>query len=63
MVRGDNIDLGLWKFIKTQELLIPVDTHILRVSRELGLTSKKSASLRAAMEITNNLKNIPRMTL
>ncbi len=56
MVRDDNIDLGLWKFINPEELLIPVDTHILRVSRLLGFTSKKSASFGAALEITKHLK-------
>ena len=56
MVRDDNIDLGLWKFIKAQELVIPLDTHIFRVSKELGLTRKKTSSLSTAMEITDNLK-------
>ena len=56
MVRDDNIDLGLWKFISPQELVIPLDTHIFRVSKELGLTRKKTSSLSTAMEITDNLK-------
>jgi uncharacterized protein (TIGR02757 family) len=57
MVRDDNVDLGLWKFISPQELVIPLDTHIFRVSKELGFTSKKTASLNTAIEITDNLKN------
>lgn len=57
MVRDDNIDLGLWKFINPQELVIPVDTHILKVSRALGFTSRKNASLGTALEITHRLKN------
>ena len=56
MVRKDNIDLGLWKFISPEELVIPLDTHIFRVSKELGLTSKKAASMNAAVEITTGLK-------
>jgi uncharacterized protein (TIGR02757 family) len=56
MVRDDNIDLGLWKFINPQELVIPLDTHIFRVSKELGLTQKRTASLNTAIEITDNLK-------
>jgi len=56
MVREDNIDLGLWNFISRDELVIPLDTHISQVSRALGLTSRKSASLKTAMEITDNLR-------
>ncbi len=56
MVRKDNIDVGLWKFIRPDELIIPLDTHIFRISKELGFVSRKSPSLSAAMEITANLK-------
>jgi uncharacterized protein (TIGR02757 family) len=56
MVRKDNIDLGLWDFISPQDLIIPLDTHIFRVANELALTSKRTASLRTAIEITDNLK-------
>ncbi len=58
MVRDDNIDMGLWKFINPRELVIPLDTHIFRVAKELGLTSRKTASLRTAIEITDNLKRV-----
>ena len=56
MARDDNIDLGLWNFISPQELVIPLDTHIFQVANELGLTSTRTASLRTAIEITDNLK-------
>ncbi|SPD75071.1 conserved hypothetical protein [uncultured Desulfobacterium sp.] len=56
MVRKDNIDIGLWDFISPKELVIPLDTHIFRVSKELGFTSKKAPSLNAAIEITDSLK-------
>ncbi len=56
MVRNDNIDLGLWEFISPKELVIPLDTHIFRTSKELGFTVKRSASLSTAIEITDNLK-------
>jgi len=56
MVRDDRIDLGLWKFISPAELVIPLDTHIFRVSKELGFTSKRTASLGTALEITENLR-------
>ncbi len=56
MVRSDNVDLGLWNFISPQELVIPLDTHIFRVSKDLGFTSRRSASLNTALEITDSLK-------
>jgi uncharacterized protein (TIGR02757 family) len=56
MVRKDNIDLGLWTFIKPSELVIPLDTHISQKSKELGLTERKSPSLKTALDITNSLK-------
>lgn len=56
MVRKDNIDLGLWNEIKTFQLIIPLDTHILKVSRYFGLTKRKSLSWNMAVEITENLK-------
>ena len=56
MVRHDNIDLGFWNFIPTGELVMPLDTHIFRVSRELCLTRRCSASLNTAIEITENLR-------
>lgn len=56
MVRKDDIDFGIWKAIRTDELIIPVDTHIARISRELGLTKRKVVSWQMAEEITENLK-------
>lgn len=57
MVRKDNIDLGLWDFIDAGELVIPLDTHIFRVARNLGFTSRRTPSASAASEITNALKS------
>jgi len=50
------MDLGLWKKIPSSILLIPVDTHVLRISRHLGFTKRKDNSWRTAQEITNVLK-------
>ncbi len=59
MVReNDGIDFGVWTFIPTSELTIPVDTHVARVSKELGLTSRKSTSWKMAREITENLQKL-----
>lgn len=53
---GDGIDLGLWDDVSAAQLIIPVDTHISRISRYLGLTSRKSADWRMAQEITAALR-------
>jgi uncharacterized protein (TIGR02757 family) len=56
MIRpADGVDLGLWP-ISPSELVIPVDTHIHRISRNLGLTDRKTASWATAEEITASLR-------
>jgi len=56
MVRNDELDFGLWKEISTSKLIIPVDTHIAKISKKLYLTKRETVSLKMAEEITNNLK-------
>lgn len=59
MVRGpDGIDFGLWRFIAPARLVIPVDTHIARMARLLGLTSRKNADWKMALEITRALRTL-----
>ncbi|MDC3954643.1 TIGR02757 family protein [Polyangium jinanense] len=54
---ADGVDLGLWD-VPTSRLIIPVDTHIHKLSRNLGLTERKSADFRAAEEITAALARL-----
>jgi uncharacterized protein (TIGR02757 family) len=56
MVRKDELDFGLWKGIRTGQLIIPVDTHIARIAQRLKLTQCKNVSWKMAEEITENLK-------
>lgn len=56
MVRSADIDFGLWKRIPQNKLIIPLDTHIGRVSRCLGLTKRASNDWRTAEEITESLR-------
>lgn len=51
---SDGVDLGLFPF-PAAELVIPLDTHVHRISRNLGLTRRRDASLRTAIEITDAL--------
>ncbi len=55
----DGIDLGLWAgnpALRPEQLLIPLDTHLFKISRQLGLTKKKTANWAAAVEVTNALR-------
>lgn len=56
MVRKDEIDTGLWSEIGSEKLIMPVDTHIARITKSLGLVSRKSVDLKFAVELTNKLK-------
>ena len=56
MVRDDNIDMGLWSGVDTKDLIIPLDTHTFKVSQKLGLLTRKTYDLQAAIEITCKLK-------
>ena len=56
MIRKDELDFGLWQEIPTDKLIIPVDTHIAAISKELNLTKRKNVSWAMAEEITENLK-------
>jgi uncharacterized protein (TIGR02757 family) len=56
MVRKDELDFGLWREIPTSKLIIPVDTHVARICKQLKLTKRKNVSWKMAEEITNNLK-------
>ncbi len=56
MIRKDELDFGFWKEIPTSKLIIPVDTHIAKISKKLYLTKQETVSWKMAEEITNNLK-------
>jgi len=56
MVRKDELDFGLWSEIPTSKLIIPVDTHVARICKQLKLTRRKNVSWKMAEEITDNLK-------
>jgi uncharacterized protein (TIGR02757 family) len=57
MVRGpDGVDLGLWRDVPTSVLLVPLDTHVARVARRLGLTRRRDLSWRTAEEVTDALR-------
>lgn len=58
MVRDDRIDLGVWKKVRPAQLIVPLDTHIIRVGQCLRLTKLKSPGWRMAADITASLRAI-----
>ncbi len=60
MVRTDSpVDLGLWAdFIDRRTLIIPMDTHVLQQSVQLGLMTSKTATMTAARRLTAVLADI-----
>jgi len=60
MVRpADGIDLGQWD-VPTRALLIPVDTHVHKLARNLALTDRDDLSWKTAEEITAALRRFDR---
>ena len=58
MVRDDDVDAGLWRSIDKSKLIVPVDVHMSRLCRILGLYSRKTVSLSTAVKITESFAEI-----
>ena len=57
MVRPDDgVDCGVWSRVSPSRLVLPLDTHLLRVVRALGWTRRKSAGWPMALEATARLR-------
>jgi len=57
MVRTDKkgVDFGIWKNIKPSQLISPLDVHVARVARKIGLLNRKQNDWQAAVELTEAL--------
>ena len=60
MVRTDSpVDLGIWSdLIDQRSLIIPLDTHVIQQSLQLGLITSKTASMSVARKLTDKLLKI-----
>ena len=58
MVRSDFPDLGIYSTIKKENLLYPLDTHIVKISKILGFTKRNTIDYIMSEQITNNFKKI-----
>lgn len=58
VVRDDGVDLGLWKKIPPSKLIVPLDTHMIRLCKILGLHNSKTPSLATAVAVSNEFKKL-----
>ncbi|MBQ6971341.1 MAG: TIGR02757 family protein [Synergistaceae bacterium] len=58
LVRKDEVDPGGWEVLRPCDLVVPVDTHMHSIAMKLGLTSRKNADLKCAVEITDGFREI-----
>lgn len=58
MVRRDALDLGVWTRVSPAKLVVPLDTHVIRVGRCLRLTRRVSPGWPMARDITASLRRL-----
>jgi uncharacterized protein (TIGR02757 family) len=58
MVRTDVVDLGVWKSVAAARLIVPLDTHVIRLGHCLRLTRYQSPGWKMAAEITASLRAV-----
>jgi uncharacterized protein (TIGR02757 family) len=56
LVRKGPVDLGLWKSITPAALYIPLDVHVARTARKIGLLKRKTNDKKAVIELTEKLR-------
>ena len=60
MVRKDKqrVDFGIWKKISPADLIMPIDVHVARVSRALGILKRTQTDWQTAIELTNYCRTL-----
>ncbi len=58
MVRNDEIDIGCWKFIKPNQLFIPLDTHIYQWAVSLRLIPQHPLNAKTVLLLTDIFRQI-----
>jgi uncharacterized protein (TIGR02757 family) len=54
--RDDGVDLGLFSPVRPRQLVVPLDTHVSRISRYLGLSRRRTVDWKMAAEVTDGLR-------
>lgn len=60
MVRNDDagVDFGLWNKINPSQLICPLDLHVDRTARMLGLLEREKNDWKSALELTEHLRQL-----
>ena len=60
MIRKDHtgVDFGIWKSIAPSELIIPIDVHVARIARTLGILNRPQTDWQAALELTEYFRTL-----
>jgi len=60
MVRKDKqgVDFGIWNRVSPAVLIMPIDVHVARVSRALGILQRPQTDWQAAIELTNYCRTL-----
>jgi uncharacterized protein (TIGR02757 family) len=60
MVRHDNngVDFGIWENISPSQLICPIDVHVARAAKRLGILKRKQTDWQAALELTEYLRTL-----
>ena len=58
MPAANRVDFGLWRRLDPSRLLIPLDVHVLKTSRAMGLLTRTTADIKAAIELTENVRSL-----
>ncbi len=58
MCRDDGVDVGAWTCVDPSRLVVPLDTHVARIARYVGLLRRRTADWRAALEVTAELRRM-----
>ena len=53
---GGGVDFGLWMRLHPSQLVMPIDVHVNRVARQLGLLTRPQTDWKAALELTDTLR-------
>ena len=52
------VDLGIWQGVSQAELMIPLDVHVARTARQLGIVTRKQNDRRTVEELTAQLRKL-----
>ena len=58
MVRSDDVDPGGWNCIDPGMLIVPLDTHMHNICRQLGLTDRMQADMKTALQVTEAFRKV-----